>query len=118
MKPYKASFANALILIVLSLWAYFAATNPSITSFIPVVIGVALLLLNKGLQRENPLLSHIAVVLTLLVLIGLVKPLVGSIVRGNPWAFVRVALMILSTLVALVSFVQSFIRARQNPKSK
>ena len=53
-------------------------------------------------------------VLTLLVLIGLIKPLSGTIARGDMIALGRVVVMLLTTIWALVAFVQSFIAARKS----
>ena len=72
MKAHTASLINALILIALSLWGYFSSETPSMTALIPTAIGVVLLALNNGVKKENKVIAHIAVLLTLLSLIGLV----------------------------------------------
>lgn len=112
MKPYIASLSNAILIIVFGLWGYFASTSPSLTAFIPVVFGVLLIALNRGVKKENKIVAHIAVVLTLLVLGGLIKPLTGAIAREDSMAIFRVLTMILATVWALVTFVKSFIAAR------
>jgi cytochrome b len=114
MKPYLASLINAALLIILGLWAYFSSDTPSFTALIPVIAGVILLLLNSGIKKENKTIAHIAVVITLLVLIGLIKPLTGALGRDDSMAVTRVIVMILSTLVALISFIKSFVDARKN----
>lgn len=114
MKAHTASLLNAFLLIALSSWGYFTSNSPSATALIPAFIGVVLLLLNRGIQKENKIIAHVAVLLTLLILFGLIKPLMGSLNRGNYMAVARVALMLVSTLVALVFFVRSFIEARKN----
>lgn len=113
MKPYIASLSNALILIVFGLWGYFSSDNPSGTAFIPVGIGVALLAMNGGMKKENKIVAHIVVLLTLLVLGGLVKPLLGAMHRDDSMALFRVLTMILTTIWAMVTFVKSFIDARK-----
>ena len=114
MKPYLASLINAILLIILGLWAYFGSDSPSFTALIPVIAGVILLLLNSGIRKENKTIAHIAVVITLLVLIGLIKPLTGALGREDTLALTRVIVMILSTLLALIIFIKSFIDARKN----
>ena len=114
MKPYLDSLINAVLLIILGLWAYFSSATPSFTALIPVFAGVILLLLNSGIKKENKTIAHIAVVITLLVLIGLIKPLTGALGRDDSMAVTRVIVMILSTLVALISFIKSFVDARKN----
>lgn len=113
MKPYLASLINAILLIILGLWGYFGSDTPSNTAFIPVIAGVILVFLNSGLKKENKTIAHIAVIITLLVLGGLVKPLLGAFEREDAIAIIRVVVMILSTLVALVAFIKSFIDARK-----
>ena len=73
--PALASLVNALTLIIFGAWGYFASTDGSITALIPVVFGIALLAMNKGVKNENKVIAHIAVVLTVLILFGLLKPL-------------------------------------------
>lgn len=113
MKAHKTSLLNAILLIVLPLWGYFSSDSPSMTALIPTFIGIALLLLNKGVKNENKIVAHIAVLLTLVVLIGLIKPLTGAIGRSDTSAMMRVFVMILSTIIAMVFFVKSFIDARK-----
>jgi hypothetical protein len=71
-----------------------------------------LLALNGGVKRQNKTIAHIAVVLTLLVLLSLIMPLVGSIRRDNDMAVIRVAIMMGSSAYAMVYFVKSFKAAR------
>ena len=114
MQPHVISFINAILLIVLSLWGYLTSESPSGTAFIPTIIGVFLLICISGVKKENKVIAHIAVVLTLFVLLGLIVPLIGAIDREDTSATVRVAVMLVSTVLAIVSFVKSFIDARKN----
>ncbi|MEM6843350.1 MAG: hypothetical protein AAF944_24450 [Bacteroidota bacterium] len=116
MKAYQASLLNAIALVALSLWGYFSSDTPSLTALIPTAIGVILLLLNPGVRRENKVVAHIAVVLTLLILFGLVRPLTGALDRGDTAAVIRVAVMLLTTVLAMIFFVKSFIDARRARK--
>jgi hypothetical protein len=117
MKANVASLINAIILISMGTWGYLDSESKAVTALIPVVIGVVLLLVNKGVQKENKVIAHVAVLLTLLILIGLIKPLMGSFERGNVTAIIRVLLMIISTAWALKAFIQSFIDARKARES-
>jgi hypothetical protein len=114
MKAHTASLIHAIVLIALSGWGYLASGTPSVTAMIPVAIGIVLLFLNKGIKAENKVIAHIAVLLTLLVLFGLIKPLTGALGREDTLAMVRVSVMILATLLAMVYFVKSFVEARKN----
>ena len=113
MKAHTVSLINAIILMVMGAWGYFGSETPSMTALIPAIIGVILLALNKGVKNENKVIAHIAVVLTLLILFGLIKPLTGAMDRGDTAAIARVSLMLLSTILALIYFVKSFIDARK-----
>jgi len=113
MKSYTASLINAVLLIILGTWGYFASDNPSFTALIPVVAGVILILLNKGIRASNKLIGHIAVLVTLIMLIGLIKPLTGALERDDIMAILRVIIMIASTLFALLIFIKDFIQVRK-----
>ncbi|MEM6263323.1 MAG: hypothetical protein AAGI38_12500 [Bacteroidota bacterium] len=113
MKAHIASLINAISLIVLAGWGYFSSEDPSMTALIPVVIGGALLACNPGVKKENKVVAHVAVVLTLVILLGLIKPLTGAIGRGDTLAIARVAIMIGTTIFAMVFFIRSFIEARK-----
>jgi len=118
MNAASASLINAIALIGLGLWGYFASETPSNTAFIPVGIGAALLLLNQGVRKENKVLAHIAVVLTLVALLGLAMAMKGSIERGNNMAIMRVAVMIATTILAKIYFIKSFRDARKARESQ
>ena len=114
MKASTSSLLNAIILISMGLWGYFESESKAITALIPVIIGIILLLVNKGVKNENKALAHVAVLLTFLILLGLIKPLLGAFERENAYAIIRVLLMIISSLWAMISFIKSFISARKN----
>ena len=113
MKPHVASLINAVVLIVFSAWGYLGSDDPSFTALIPAAFGVILLALNPGVKKENKVVTHIAVVLTLLLVVALFKPLTAAIDRGDQGATLRVGIMLVATIGALVLFVQRFIDARR-----
>ena len=118
MKPYFINFLNALVLVILGSWAYFSSETPSVTALIPVFTGLVLLAITPGFKKGNRVLAHIAVVLTFLMLIGLIKPLTGATGRSDSLATARVTVMMLTTLAATAVFVKSFIDARMNPNKE
>lgn len=113
MTAATTNLINALTLIFMSIWGYFGSETPSPTAFIPAVFGVILLVLNTGVRRENKLVAHIAVTLTLIILISLFAPLTGALGRNDTEAVIRIMVMIMTSIVAMVMFVRSFIRARK-----
>ena len=118
MKANTVSLINALILILLGSWGYIDSDMKAFTALIPVFVGIILLVVNKGVQHENKIAAHIAVLVTFLILIGLFRPFFFFFERNDIIATLRVGIMILSTIFALVSFVRSFIAARKLRKSK
>ena len=110
----KASFYNVLnsiVLISLGLWGYFDVQAP--TALIPVGFGVILLLCTIGLKKENKIIAHVAVLLTLVILVALVgMRLPKSLASGGVGLF-RVMAMIAASVLSMVAFVLSFIKARR-----
>jgi len=111
--PYQVSGLNALLLILIGSYGYLQSSTPSPTALIPVGFGIILLAMNKGVKAENKIIAHIAVTATLLILIGLIMPLKSAIAKGNMGAIFRVSIMVITTILAIISFVQSFIKARK-----
>jgi len=116
MKAHTTSLINALILVIMGLWGYFESDSRPITALIPVVVGIILVAINNGVKKENKIIAHIAILLTLIITIGLIKPFLGSLERGNITGIIRVSLMILTSLLAMIAFIQSFIAARKVKK--
>lgn len=113
MKAHVVSLIHAVALIGLGGYGYLSSDTPSVTALIPVVFGVLLIAMNNGVKKENKVIAHIAVLLTLLIIIGLIKPLTGAMGRGDSAAVARVATMLVLGVLAMVSFVRSFIAARK-----
>ncbi len=113
MKPFIANLINAIILIALSSWGYFTSETPSMTALIPTFIGVVLLICTPGVKNENKVIAHVAVLLTFVVLVGLIKPLLGALEREDTAATIRVCIMILSTVIAMITFIRNFIDVRK-----
>lgn len=114
MKTHIASLSNALILVSFGLWGYLSSNTPSLTALIPVIIGAILLLLVKGIKNEKKIQAHMAVILTVIVFIGLLKPFYANLGGENKLAIFRVSLMIFSSLIAIIAFIKSFSAARKN----
>ena len=111
MKASKANLINSITLIAIGGWGYFSGT--SMTALIPVVFGVILLLCNNGVKKENKIIAHVAVLATIICLLGLSMPLKGAIERADYLGIIRVTIMTLTCALAIVTFVQSFIKARR-----
>lgn len=113
MKAHTASLINALVLIGFGLWAYFGSETPSKTALIPTGFGVVILTLYKGIKKEDKIVAHVAVLLTLVILVALIKPLTAALGRSDSMATLRVVVMMLTTAVSMFAFVKSFIDVRK-----
>ena len=114
MPPFKANLVNGIVLIALGLWGYLSSDTPSTTALIPVAVGVLFLIFHPGMKKENKIIAHIVVLLTLLLLIALYKPLSGALERGDSMAQIRIGIMMIVQVFALIIYVKSFIDARKN----
>ena len=117
MKPFLYTVLNASILIILGIWGYLGSVSPSPTALIPVFSGILLLVLAKWMKDGNKVIAHIVVGLTFLLLLAFIKPLTGSISRGNEIAVIRIIIMMLACLIAMVAYMKSFIDARMKSKN-
>ena len=116
MNAYTAHLINSVALILIGGWGYFATSSN--TALIPVLFGVVLLSLSNGVKLENKAIAHVVVVLTLLVFVALVaKPLISAINDGDTLGTIRVGIMSLTSLIALIFFIKSFIDARKAKKA-
>ena len=113
MNPGNANFINAAVLIVMGAWGYFGSESPSPTALIPVVVGAILFVMTNSIRNHNKVVAHIAVLLTLLILVALIKPFTSAMGRADSMAMIRVGLMMLTSLIAMIAFVKSFIDARK-----
>ena len=112
MNAYTAHLINSVALILMGGWGYFATSSK--TALIPVLFGVVLLSLSNGVKMENKAIAHVVVVLTLLVFGSLVaKPLMSAINDGDTLGTIRVGIMVLTSFLAMVFFIKSFIDARK-----
>lgn len=113
MNASKANLINSVTLIIFGLWGYFGSVTPSFTALIPVFAGVILLAMTPGIKKDNAVIGHIAVVLTFIILVALVKPLTAGLDRADNAAAIRVIIMMLTSALAMAYFVKSFIDARK-----
>jgi uncharacterized membrane protein (UPF0136 family) len=111
MTTTKANLLNSITLIVIGLWGYFDVDSP--TALIPVFFGVILFLCNNGVKNENKVIAHVAVLLTLLLLIALVGMRLPKSIDSGGIGLYRVLAMILTSTLAMVAFIRSFINARK-----
>ncbi|MEM9910003.1 MAG: hypothetical protein AAF922_04400 [Pseudomonadota bacterium] len=115
MKAPTANLINAITLLVLSIWGFVEIGMSSTTALIPAGAGVMLLACQRGVKEENKIIAHVAVLVTLVILLALIVPLTSAIadVYENPLSLVRTLVMMTTSVLALVAFIRSFIAARK-----
>ena len=113
IKPYQASAINSISLILIGGFGYLQSNSPSPTALIPVFFGAILLIINPKVKKQQKIASHLAVIFTILIFFGLIKPLLGAMNRSNYPSIFRVLTMMISSLFAFISFVKSFIEVRK-----
>ena len=111
MNASKANLINSISLIAFGLWGYFEVTSP--TALIPVGFGVVLLLCYNGVKTQNKVVAHIAVLLTLVILLALIGMRLPKSIESGGIGLFRVLAMCATSLIAMVYFVRSFIEARR-----
>ena len=112
MKAEKTNLINSLVLIIFGLWGYL--DTQSYTAFIPVGFGGILMFCNNGVKTENKIISHIAVLLTLIILIALIGMRLPKSIETGGVGLMRVIVMILTSSISMSSFIMSFIKARRS----
>lgn len=117
MKAHQANLVNALVLIIIGAWGAYATNLNSMTALIPVVGGVILLICNKGVKAENKMIGHAAVLITVILIIGLIRPFTSALKDGDNLGSFRTGLMILTGFYATIAFVKSFRDARMARES-
>ncbi len=113
MKPFQANLVNAIILISMGLWGYLGSAEPSTTALIPVGFGLIFAISTPPFKKGNRVVAHIIVLLTFLLIIALFMPLRRALNPVNNMALLRVGLMIISSIIAMIIYIRSFIEARK-----
>lgn len=113
MNAANANLINAVVLVAMGAWGYFGSDSPSPTALIPVAFGTVLFVMTNSIRDHNKVVAHIAVVLTLLIMIALIKPFNAALGRSDNMAAFRVGLMVLTSFVSFIFFIKSFIDARK-----
>ena len=112
MNASNANLLNSICLIGMGLWGYFELSAP--TAFIPVGFGVILLACYSGVKAQNKVVAHIAVLLTLLILVALCGMTLPKKIESGGTGLLRVLSMIVTSALSMVLFIKSFIDARKN----
>ena len=110
----KFNTVNSISLFTMSIWGYIDTNSE--TALIPLFFGLILFILGALLNKEKlvKMSTHLIVVFTLLILGALsFQVLPGAIERGGI-GLARVIIMIVTSSIAMIIFVKSFIDNRKS----
>ena len=107
----RMNLINSIALIGMGLWGYLELDSP--TALIPVGFGAVLLLCYNGVKNQNKIIAHVAVLLTLLILIALAGMRLPKSISQGGIGLYRVLIMIATSALSMVYFIKSFIDARK-----
>jgi len=113
MNAANANLFNSIVLIALGIWGYIDTDMASKTALIPVGIGVLLLLMTPGVKKENKVIAHVAVLLTLIMLLALLGMRLPKAIPAGGTSLIRTVAMIATGIFAMIAFVRSFIAAKK-----
>ena len=110
----KFNLVNSIALISMSAWGYID-TN-SFTALIPAAFGVVLLILGTMLSNKKlvKISAPLVVLFTLLILLALVIQVLPGVLDRGGIGLIRVILMILTSSIAMIVFIKSFIDNRKS----
>ena len=114
------SIIYGMFLIIWGVTISFISSSNSLTSFIPSIFGIPILLfavLAARLPNKKKLFMHIVVTFGLIIFIGGLDFLSGIIkgtIFGNVWADASKLMMLGTGLIFTILCVKSFIFARKN----
>ena len=111
MNAYKANLINSISLIILGIWGYIEVS--SVTALIPTAFGAILLACSSGIKKQNKIIAHISVLLTLLILFALLGMRLPKSLESGGLGLFRVLAMCGTSIIAMIYFVKSFIAARK-----
>ncbi|MFL2609345.1 MAG: hypothetical protein DBW74_04785 [Cryomorphaceae bacterium] len=111
MNAYKANLINSISLIIFGIWGYIEVS--SVTALIPTAFGAILLACSSGIKKQNKIIAHISVLLTLLILFALLGMRLPKSLESGGLGLFRVLAMCGTSIMAMIYFVKSFIAARK-----
>lgn len=119
MDAANANMINALVLVVMGMWGVnTVGVETSPTPLIPVIVGIILFVCTGFVRNNHKVVSHVAVVLTLLIVIALAMPFMKAFERGDNMAILRMGTMMLTSIIAMVYFIKSFKTARLSKQNR
>jgi hypothetical protein len=119
--PHIVNLVYSIFLIAIGITGfvlrYLEANDFQYTALIPSLFGIVLLPLSQGIKRENRIISHVAVLLTLIL--GVFTLVMVIINLGDGYMATRrgiiFTLIFISSFIVLGIYIIRFIRIRKSP---
>ena len=115
----KLSIYYGLFLILWGIIVSFISGSGSITSYIPSILGVPILIfsyLSIKFVSKKKMFMHIVVLFGLIVFIGgldFIRSIITGVVFGNFWADISKLMMLLTGFFFTYQCIRSFIHSRK-----
>ena len=106
---------NSVSLILMGIWGFIEVSSP--TAFIPSIFGIFIFIcyiLSRKNHKLNIIFSHIAIILTILILVALAGTRLTTSIEEGGWGLLRLIVMLGTCSFSIVVFIYSFIQARKN----
>ena len=116
----KFSIFYGLFLVSFGFFVSFASNSESITSFIPSLLGLPIILFSLlaiKFVHKKKIFMHIVVIFGLLIFLGgldLIRSLLNQNIFQNFWPDISKLVMLLSGLFFNIQCIKSFMYARKN----
>ena len=114
MNPKTTNVINSIALIMMGLWGFIDVSSP--TALIPTGFGVLIFIcfvLSKRNEKSNKIFSHVAILLTLLILFAIIGTRLPKSIDDGDIGLLRVLIMIGTSILSTLIFIKSFINARK-----
>lgn len=108
MNIYITNLLNAVSLMGFSVWGFNATGSK--TALIPFVLGVILMALNNGVKFEIKSQTKVAMIFTIIAIVGLFKPFMGAFNDNDTMGIFRVGAMLFTSIMALFFFIKKMIK--------
>jgi len=116
----KFSVFYGLFLVCFGFFVSFASNSESITSFIPSLLGLPIILFSLlaiKFVHKKKIFMHVVVIFGLLIFLGgldLIRSLLNQNIFQNFWPDISKLVMLLSGLFFNIQCIKSFMYARKN----
>jgi predicted neutral ceramidase superfamily lipid hydrolase len=119
-KPHIVNLVYSLILMAAGMTGfilrYLEVRDFQFTALIPFIFGILLLALTRGISRQNKIISHLAVVLTLIIAAMTAVMFIKNSAEGFKLTRKGIIfiLIIFSSFTVLTLYIIRFIRIRKS----